>query len=77
MGFFTRNKKERSCQHEWEVTQNLHVTRRHDTPAYVTPETKQTNVYRICCKCLKKETHVVEGHIDYAKALRIFGGKRQ
>lgn len=73
--FIKRKNKERNCSHEWEITQNLHITRQHDTPAYVVPESKQTNVYRICCKCLKKETHVVEGHIDHSKAYKIFGGK--
>uniref|UniRef100_UPI003D47A308 hypothetical protein n=1 Tax=Escherichia coli TaxID=562 RepID=UPI003D47A308 len=72
--FSKEKKKERACVHAWEITQNLHVTRHHDTPAYVVPESKQTNVYRICCKCLKKETHVVEGHIDHSKAYKIFGG---
>lgn len=69
-----KEKKEKTCQHEWVITENLHIQRHHDTPAYVTPYSNETNVYRICRKCLKKETHVVNGHIDYDKAYKIFGG---
>lgn len=76
MGWFSKDKnKGRVCTHDWEITHILHVTLRHDTPAYVVPESKQTNVYRICCKCLKKENHLVEGHIDDNKAYKIFGGE--
>lgn len=33
MGWFSKKrKKERTCDHTWEITQNLHVTRHHDTP---------------------------------------------
>lgn len=66
--------KKKRCVHQWEITEALQVTRHHDSPAYVVPESNQTNISRICCKCLKKESHVVNGHIDLAKAYKIFGG---
>lgn len=74
MGWFKKS-KQANCQHEWHITENLHVTRHHDTPAFVLPHSNESQVSRICRHCLKQECHTVPGHIDYDKALKIFGGK--
>ena len=60
--------------HNWRVTEALQVTRRHDTPAYVVPESHETQVSRVCKYCLKQETHTVKGHISKAEAMEIYAG---
>lgn len=60
--------------HNWRVTEALQVTRHHDTPAYVAPESHETQVSRVCKYCLKQETHTVKGHISKAEAMDIYAG---
>lgn len=78
MGWFSGNVTKSSCRgnmtHNWRVTEALQVTRHHDTPAYVVPESHETQVSRVCKYCLKQETHTVKGHISKAEAMEIYAG---
>ena len=75
MGLFFRDKKKDGCVvHNWVVTEALHITRNHDTPAYVVPKSLETHVARVCKYCLRQETHIVKGHISLDKAERIYSG---
>jgi hypothetical protein len=72
-----KKKKEQTlviCNHEWIVTESIHTTIR---GRYIDDPDNMTRVSRICKKCLLKEQHYVDGHIDYSKALTIFGGKEE
>lgn len=78
MGWFFNSRAEKvekapPCRHHWVVTEALHVTLRNQD-LYILPEVNQTNVSRICKRCLKKEYHTVNGHIDHSKAFDIYGG---
>lgn len=73
MGWFSR-KIVIPCDHNWVVTEALHITLR-DPVIYVVPEVKRTNVSRVCKYCLKKEFHTVNGHIDSGMAFDIYGGQ--
>ena len=70
MGWF----KSSTCFHNWRVTEALKITRDHDTPAFVVPQSKETQVSRVCKYCLKQETHTVNGHIDLEEARDIYHG---
>ncbi|UZZ63952.1 hypothetical protein A71_146 [Escherichia phage A7_1] len=64
-----------SCKHDFVITQCNQVTKVMSR-FYDTEEIKTTVVSRICRQCLVQEAHTVPGHIDYSKALNIFGGTR-
>lgn len=74
MGWFTKDKKSKCIVHNWRITEALQITRHHDTPAYLVPESHETQVSRICKYCLKQELHTVKGHISKEEAIEIYGG---
>ncbi|UNA02648.1 hypothetical protein [Enterobacter phage vB_ExiM_F5M1E] len=74
MGWFTTKKKDECVMHNWRVTEALQITRHHDTPTYVVPQSHETQVSRVCKYCLKQEVHTVNGHISKEEAIDIYAG---